>query len=59
MSEVRQINLPDEEIARRLLAYFDGEPFVKPLIASHIMGHREGDAESTEWIRTRLWPTEG
>lgn len=55
MTEVRQINLTDDVLAERLFeAVGRGDRFMKPLIASRIMGHREGDAESTRWIREAL-----
>lgn len=56
---VRQINLSDKELADRLYeAVGNFDPFMKPLIAARIVGHREGDEGSTEWIRKALgWDT--
>lgn len=52
---IRQINLTDKELADRLFdAVGNSDRFMKPLIAAHILAHREGDVESTEWIRTSL-----
>lgn len=55
MSGVRQINLSDDELFARLFeAIGHGDSFMKPLIRAHIMAHREGDVEATEWIRKSL-----
>lgn len=51
---VRQINLTDEQLAERLFDQMHRDQFAKPLIAARIAGHREGDVESTEWIRRTL-----
>ncbi len=51
---VRQINLTDEDLAERLFDQMARDVFAKPLIASRIMAHREGDPESTAWIRRML-----
>lgn len=53
-NEVRQINLTDEELAERLLAALNNDPFAKPLIATHIEGHRACEVECTKWIRRML-----
>lgn len=51
---VRQINLTDEELFERLFDVMSRDQFAKPLIAARIAGHREDDAECTEWIRRML-----
>ena len=51
---VRQINLSDEELFERLFDAFRRDRFARMLIAAHIQGHRDGDQESTEWIRRAL-----
>jgi len=51
---VRQINLSDEELFSRLYERMNNDPFTKPLIHTHIQNHRDGDEESTAWIRRML-----
>lgn len=52
--EVRQINLSDEELFSRIFERMGNDAFAKPLIKNHIQNHRDGDEESTAWIRRIL-----
>lgn len=54
MYENRQINLTDEELFRRLFEKMDRDAFARPLIRAHIQNHRDGDPESTVWIRKMM-----
>lgn len=54
MSTYDLAQMTDEQIAQRLFESFNSDPFAKPLIRCHIIGHREGDAEATAWILKNL-----